>query len=143
MRVSADDYERMRAWFACIIPFVSSSGAPSGDAGPLKTLDWMAERSPAKARQGLSMAVNDIVEQTIGWSPEAVAEIDRRLCDAGVPTLSEVRVKFSRAVSRVLRRGEIRDDVEYYAVRNAAELDGEDRDRLWHLLARYEERSAP
>src|SRR3954462_12188786 len=112
------------------------------DAGPLASLDAIAARSPARARQGLSMAINDVIEMTDGWPKEQVASIDLALTKAGLPSLSEMRKRFSKAVERAVRRGRIKDDVEYYAVRNAAELLDDSQQPLWLLLAAYERSAA-
>ena len=139
MKVQASDYDRMRAWFAHMIPLLFPLELIGGDAHPLAVLDAMAERSPAKAREGLSMAINDFIEMTDGWPATNVAALDLELEEAGLPSLSEVRTRFSRSVQRALRRGHIKDDVEYYAVRNAAEMPGADEAPLWKLLSAYEQ----
>jgi hypothetical protein len=142
MKVQAQDYDRMRAWFAHM---VSATFPPDGfrrDDGPLASLDAVAARFPARARQGLSMAINDLIEMTDGWPKEQVASTDLALTKAGLPSLSEMRKRLSKAVQRAVRRGRIKDDVEYYAVRNAAELSGDGQQPLWLLLAAYEPSTA-
>jgi len=88
------------------------------------------------------MAINDVIEMTDGWPKEQVASIDLALTKAGLPSLSEMRKRFSKAVERAVRRGRIKDDVEYYAVRNAAELLDDSQQPLWLLLAAYERSAA-
>jgi hypothetical protein len=139
VRIAAEDYQRMRAWFAAVAADVFPN-APS-DAGPLAALDAIAARSPAGAREGLSMAIGDIVEMTGAWPAEKVAALDRSLESQGLPSLSEVRARFSKAVASALRRGRIKDEVEYHALRNAAEMRGGGEEQLWALLAAYEERA--
>lgn len=84
------------------------------------------------------MAINDIVEMTDAWPRERVAATDLSLQERGLPTLTDMRNRFSKLVQRAVRRGSIKDEVEYYAVRNAAEL-MEEREPLSHLLVAYEE----
>jgi hypothetical protein len=139
MRIGADDYERMRAWFETIAPELFAD-LPA-EADPLAALDSLAATSPARAREGLAMAVGDIVEMTHAWPRAKVAALDARLRSKGLPTLTEIRARFSRAVARALRRGRISDEAEYHALRNAAEFDSAQSDALWALLADYEERS--
>jgi hypothetical protein len=136
MKISGEDYDRLRAWFAVVSrEALGDHITPATD--PVAALDELASSSPSKARQGLSMAIGDLVELTSGWSADQIAAIDKRLSAEQLPTLSEIRAKFSRAVQRVLRRGQIESDVEYHAVRNAAELSS-DADELWKLLAAHE-----
>lgn len=86
------------------------------------------------------MAIGDTIEQTDGWLPEKVATLDQHLMKEGLPTLTEMRLRFSKVIRRVVSRGSINNDVEYYAVRNAAELGREGGEALWPLLAAYEGR---
>jgi len=138
MKVQPHDYDRMRAWFAHMVSTTFPSDTIAPDTGPLASLDAIAARSPARARQGLSMAINDLIEMTNGWPTEQVASTDIALVKASLPSLSEMRQRFSKAVQRAVRRGRIKDDVEYYAVRNAVELSGDGQGPLWSLLAAYE-----
>jgi hypothetical protein len=84
------------------------------------------------------MAIGDTIEMTEGWPLARVAEIDRLLASDGLPTLTEMRVRFSKIIRRVLTRGSIKNEVEYYALRNAAELTREGAEELWSLLSAYE-----
>lgn len=137
MRVQVQDYERMRAWFAYMSQETFPAELMSPEVEPMAHLDQLASRSPAQARAGLSMAINDIVEMTDDWTQERISSVDLTLQQQGLPTLTEMRGRFSKLVQRAVRRGSIKDDVEYYAVRNAANLaEGE---RLWPLLSAYEE----
>ena len=87
------------------------------------------------------MAINDTIEMTSDWAEERVVATDLSLQRADLPSLTEMRGRFSKVVQRAVRRGSIKDDVEYCAVRNSVELTEEGRDQLWKLLAAYEERS--
>jgi hypothetical protein len=86
------------------------------------------------------MAIGDLVEATSRWSAEQVEEVNLRLAQAGLPSLSIVRTRFSKIVQGVVRRGKINNDTEYYAVRNAAEFADGAAPSLWPLLTSYEER---
>ena len=87
------------------------------------------------------MSIGDMVEMTQFWPLEKVAALDDRLRSERLPTLSEIRVRFSKSIGRALRRGRIKDDTEYYAVRNAAEMQEDRQADLWALLAAYEARA--
>ena len=132
----------MRAWFARIAHEAFPAELMSSDADPLAALDQLATRSPAKAREGLTIAINDLIEMTDGWPQERVAATDVGLLRDDLPSLTEMRGRFAKAVQRAVRRGRIKDDVEYYAVRNAVELAEDQREPLWNLLAVYEENAA-
>lgn len=140
MKMQVQAFERKRAWFAYMTRETFPAELMSPEADPIAHLDRLSSHSPAKAREGLSMAINEIIEMTDDWSQERVAATDTALQQRDLPTLTEMRGRFSKLVQRAVRRGSIKDEVEYYSVRNAAELaDGE---QLWLLLATYEERLA-
>ena len=88
------------------------------------------------------MAINDTIELTECWPIEKVEATDHLLDLDDLPTLTEMRLRFSKVIRRVVARGNIKNDVEYYAVRNAAELAHEGQKALWELLGAYEERAA-
>jgi hypothetical protein len=111
------------------------------DIDPVRMLDEFASNSPSKARQGLAMAIGDIIEFSDTWSVERVAAVDRLLEREKLPTLSEIRLRFSKLIHRVVTRGKIKNEVEYYALRNAVES-AQGTDRLWELLKAYEEQTA-
>ena len=137
MKVQPEEFGQMREWFA----LVSQKALPPqlmAKAQPTAQLDQLAEGSPAKAREGLAMAIADLVEMTAGWSGQDVQAVDAALLEKQLPTLTEMRVRFSKAVGRVIRRGRINSEAEYHAVRNAAELTGRSDGPLWKLLAAYE-----
>jgi hypothetical protein len=138
MKVDAGNYEQMRAWFARLVPATFPADLLTAENDPVDCLDKIADRTPAKARSGLSVAINDVIEATDGWPYEKVESLDRLLEQERLPTLSEMRLRFSKVVRRVVARGSIKDEVEYHAVRNAAELQHDDAEALWKLLAAYE-----
>jgi hypothetical protein len=70
------------------------------------------------------------------------AAFDDELAREGLPSLSAMRTQFSKVIRRVVGRGSINNDVEYYAVRNAVEVADGERGPLWKLLSAYEQRLA-
>jgi hypothetical protein len=132
MKVEPQDYERMRAWMAV----VGSEVFPGSNA--VQELDRIAAKSPANARKGLAMAIGDLVDFTSDWMTERATVLDADLRAKGLPTLAEIRAVFSRDIQRIVRRGQIRNEVEYYAIKNAADFPGGDQERLWDLLEAYE-----
>ncbi len=140
MRIAASDYERMRAWFALVVPRVFPLELLKPETDPVVALDVIATRSMAKARQGLAVAIGDLVEMASGVDESSIAALDVELSAAGLPAFAEARALFSKGVQRVMRRGRIEDEDEHYAVRNAAEMPGADLEKLRALLGEYEVR---
>lgn len=70
----------------------------------------------SKAFVGLRQAANDTVEATSHWNSEAKAAIDEACRAAGVISLSEVTRRYSASYKRILKRGFIKNETEYYVV---------------------------
>lgn len=142
MKVDAQNYDQMRAWFARLVSETLPASLLTPENDPVGCLDGLASSSPAKAREGLAMAISDTIEATEGWPVEKVAAIDNQLELEGLPSLTAMRLRFSKVIRRVVARGTIKNEIEYHAVRNAAELASDGQEGLWKLLAAYEERAA-
>ncbi len=139
-----DDYERLKGFVGrCFDRLIARSGDIDPDAHPLAVLAKMESTAPRRARQGLTMAINDCLERSAGLSPAEVRAFDADLASQGLPTLSELRLRFWRRIHAVLKRGRIRSEVEYYAIKNAADVAqaDEERARLWALIEDYERRA--
>lgn len=140
MKINADNYEQMRAWFARLVPETLPIELLTPDNDPVSCLDRLAVQSLAKARSGLASAIGDTIEATGRWPRDRVAAIDKELVGEGLPSLTAVRLRFSKVIHRVIGRGSIKNDGEYYAVRNDVELGHDDQEPLWKLLSDYEAR---
>ena len=145
-RIEQQEYLRLKgflgAWDAKVLR-ADTPDLPEAHR-PVAPLEQIEKLGMAKARAGLLMAINDIVEMTLCWSPEEVAETDRELRASGIPTLSEVRARYARRLSRLLNRGSIRNEVEYYLGKGVLDgapdaLDDASRAKLSELVAAFEE----
>jgi hypothetical protein len=138
MQIEPTEYERLRSWLHYMVPKVFPAELLNAETDPVVVLDRMASKSPGRARQGLRMAIGDVVEITGGWSAAELEHCDSELSGKGLPTLTDVRACFSKAVRRVVRRGRIRSEEEFYALRNAVDQQGINADALAPLLEAYE-----
>ena len=141
MPIAKEDYEQLRNWFAIVFDFEPRPYV-TPETHPIACLTAIEARWPAKARAGLEMAINDTIEEADAWSEEKIRQLDSSLDEQHLPTFTAMRQRFSRDISRILRRGSINNDVEYYSARNALELfTDNDRQRLSDVLADYERKS--
>ena len=138
MEIETSEYVSLRAWLNHMVPKLFPSDQLTPDTHPIAVLDRLAVKSPTKVRNGLEMAIGDVVEFTSDWSDSDVTKCNLELLQSGLPTLSEVRARFSKLVQRVVRRGHIKSDNEFYALRNAVEQQGTNSENLWQLLEAYE-----
>ncbi|WP_103716259.1 hypothetical protein [Bosea psychrotolerans] len=140
MSIKAEEFDDLRAWCALMIELAIPlpPGLPL-EAHPITLLDAMANKAPSRARQGLAMAIGDLVEATAHLAPADIANVDAHFSKANLPTLSTIRLRFQRQINGILRRGAVRNEVEYHALRNVAEsaIDEGDQRRLWALLDAY------
>jgi hypothetical protein len=93
------------------------------------------------------MAVNDLVEMSLPWSAEQVEQTDRELGALGVLTLSELRARYTRRLSRLVNRGSIRNEIEYRLAKGVLDgspetLDDAAQAKLAELVMAYEETGA-
>ncbi|MGK9164937.1 hypothetical protein KXR53_01495 [Inquilinus limosus] len=144
MTSAKDDYEarkRFMGWF----PERYMNINPDAPDHPLKVLARFEATAPSKARKGLDMAINDCVEMAEGFRPDQMRAADEELAGMGLPTLSALRLKRNRHLKAVLKRGSIRTEVEYYALKDMADsaIHEDERAQLWRLLEEFEERARP
>lgn len=65
-------------------------------------------------RVGARLAVQDLLESSRFFTAAQVREADRRLEASGAETLSAVRRRIWRTIPKLLERGRIRTEAEYY-----------------------------
>lgn len=108
---------------------------------PMNVLKTLEVESPRKAQAGLKMFANDIIEMSSHFSQERIAQIDQELLAKGLVSLSELRYRFSKRLIALLKRGEIRNEIEYYMCKGIADnavLSSEDSEIVERMLASYE-----
>ena len=118
-KLSIEDYERLKIFFACYVDWFipANEKSQNPEDHPLIFLKKIEKTSLSNAKKGLQQAVNDTVEATAKWQPEAVAEADARFAAAGTFTLSEIRRRYSKKYLQILKRGVIRSETEYYLIK--------------------------
>lgn len=109
-------YERERRFFVLYDRLILTPKL-GFESTAISALEIFEKESMAKARKGLSMAINDSLEDTDSWPIDAVREFDRILTENGAATLTELRVKYSKKYRKILKKGSIRSEVEYYLIK--------------------------
>ena len=74
------------------------------------------QHGKSRALEGLRQAANDIIEELSDKQATGVAALDEALRASGLITASEVRRRYASAYKRILKRGTIRNDTEYYLI---------------------------
>jgi hypothetical protein len=125
------------------------SGPPSQlCAGLREGLEHLERTKPRGWRSGLRQGVQDLLEMSRDMNQAEVRVADAALSRAGAPTLSTLRLEIWRTIPRILSRGRIKTEAEYYLLveRLNDEADDQftphDRERLASIIAEFEERRA-
>ncbi|MBC2776200.1 hypothetical protein [Parasphingopyxis marina] len=143
VRVTNDNYAQLKQVFGWMTE--NALPLPPGfplDAHPIAALELSEVTSPARARQGLAMALGDLLEATENLEAKRIGIIDQALEEQSLPTWSSIRLKFSRKLQAILARGRVRSETEYYALRNVVEsMEPEMRVTAWAMLSDFEERN--
>lgn len=108
----------------------------------------VAEYGKSKALDGLKQAVNDTVEELVDQPPDYIETLDKSLREAGLLTFSEVRRRYASSYKRILKRGSIKNDTEYYLIAGVladftTSADDDERATLEQLVSAYEREVEP
>ena len=101
------------------------------------------EYGKSKALDGLKQAVNDTVEELVDQPQNFIENLDASLREAGLLTFSEIRRRYASSYKRVLKRGSIKNDTEYYLIVGVladftTSADDDERATLGRLVSNYE-----
>jgi predicted ATPase len=120
--------------------YLKAEGLPP-DKQPIASLEAL-EKSMKMAFDGLRQAINDCVEMSLHFDHAEVAKLDSELRSRGIVTLSELRRQYSKSYKKIMKRGQITNEAEYYLVRNVlydpTEKNPEECKLLEKLVSEYE-----
>lgn len=139
------EYQEQKAFLAYFADRYLNMEGLEANHRPIAALEELERVRPEKASEGLRMAINDCLEISRRWPAERVRAVDREMQLAGVLTLSESRRRYSGAYSKILERGKITSDVDYYLVKGirdsgSPDVSAKEMATLDQLLHAYEER---
>ena len=97
-----------------------------------------------RALVGARQAVNDAIESLRNLSRQDLVALDAKLQATGAVALTEMRRRYSIEYKRVLKRGRIRSETEFYLVKGildscAGSLDQAEQATISSLLLRFEQ----
>jgi len=109
---------------------------------PIASLEALEKKGMKAALKGLRQAINDCVERSFHFDRAEVERLDSDLRRRGIVTLSELRRRYSKSYAKIMKRGQIKNETEYYLVRNVlydpTEKAPEERKLLEDLISDYE-----
>lgn len=144
-KVTEANYAEVKSFVAAFLeclPWISIVGK---EHHPIVLLESTERTSMSQARRGLEMMLNDMLEMSQSFSPAEAKEIDAELVSKGLASLSDMRRRYGSHFRRILKRGRILTDEEYYLMAGAMasardELTEEEATRLDAMLCRFEPR---
>ena len=87
--------------------------------------------------------MGDLLEETQDLSVEVVRSADQQLAEAGLPTLTQVRLQFWKRIHAIMDRGRVRSELEYHLMKNVADgADEPQRAKAWAIIGAYELKSS-
>ena len=135
------DYQALKA---CCIHILSLSLPPDLVDAFRQNMVQQEAKSAARARSGILMVINDCLEASSDFRGAELQALDQNLAALNLPTLSALRGRFWKRVAAAIKRGKIRNDTEYYAIRNVVETPQFEpqSEAIWAMLTAYEERDS-
>jgi hypothetical protein len=113
-------------------------------AAKYRPAESLLTTAQAATHEGLRDAISDCMDMSLQFTPMEVAKFDSELRLNDIPSLSELRRRFSRTYARVLKRDRIEDETEYFLLRNVLFDPGEkaegEREQLERLIAAFEKK---
>jgi hypothetical protein len=148
----AVEYRELRAFALALAEYVDRRyplpGGLSLAQGLADGLSGAEKLSSSRQLQSVRMAVADMLEMTRDLSAEGLRDVEAWLAAKRVASLAQTRERIWRRVPKILKRGYIRDDAEYYLLNERLNdvgptgLNGADREQAGHIVAAYESKRA-
>jgi hypothetical protein len=135
------EYATMKAFLSFYTDRFFSLETLSPEKRPIACLEILEKKGTKTALRGLRMAINDCVEMSFRLDHPQVEKLDSELRKLGIVTLSELRRRYSKGYAKIMKRGWIKNETEYYLVRNVlddpTEKTVEERELLQKILSDY------
>jgi hypothetical protein len=148
----AVEYLELRAFALALAEFVDRrTPLPGGVSLAQGLTDGLAGAqrfSSSRQLQSVKMAVADMLEMTRDLSAEGLSEVEAWLAANRVASLARTRERIWQRVPKILKRGYIRDEAEYYQLGERLNdvgpsgLSGADREQASQIVAAYESKRA-
>lgn len=140
------EYAELRAYLDFVATHIMGID-PSASHHPTNTGERIVEQfGMSRALEGLKQAVHDTVEGLGHGSLEEVRRLDEALRARNIVTFSEVRRRYATSYKRILKRGRITNETEYYLIAGiladtSSGVNEDERNVLARFAAAFEERS--
>jgi hypothetical protein len=83
---------------------------------PIALVEALEKKNTKMALNGLRQAINDCIEMSRHWEIKEVIDIDTEFRNLDIVTLSELRRRHSKDYAKIIKRGKINNETEYYII---------------------------
>jgi len=117
---------------------------PTDPVNPTNVLQEIVQKfGRSKALEGLRQATNDILEELSRRPAPVIEAFDSSLRSVGIVTISELRRRYASSYKRIVKRGFIKTETEYYLLNGivvdlTSAVTSSERSELQQLLEAYE-----
>ncbi|MGH8491836.1 MAG: hypothetical protein ACRERR_01835 [Moraxellaceae bacterium] len=134
------EYEELHGFLRFYLVELKGVSGAEYDQG---TIDIAEKFGRSKALVGLRQAINDIFEELSDANSEVIALLDQTLSAKGLVLFSELHRRYSNQYKRLIKRGAIRNDTEFYLASGivcdlTASISSEERAKLQFMMEAYE-----
>jgi len=141
------EYDRLHKFFSEMWLYLIEQNPSLAESARLhdpRVVKWAGGPRFSEFFSGLRQGISDLLEMTKDFNKNEVSALDSRLKEAGLASLTEMRSKIWKTIPKILRRQRIRNDDEYYLLKEKVIglgdtiLDDKARRLADHLLQEYE-----
>jgi len=145
LKITNDNYLFYKQIAEVIWKFISAKNpyTITEEADPVNMLNKSERDSQAKARTGLKLMLDELFSMLDDAGPEELAELEAELQKAELPSLNELLAEVKQVPAKVLKRGKIRNEREWYVItellsRIDAPISAAEREKLGQLCVTFE-----
>jgi hypothetical protein len=134
-------YEDLKRFFAIYVDTMLDLSGLAEEHHPMAVLAAMEKQAPSRAKEGLRIALSDVIAALEHASVDELALLTTQLEAANAPSIAAVRALVSKRVAKVLRRGTIINETEFYMMKEVLDDHGvpeEERRIIEAMLDRFE-----
>jgi hypothetical protein len=135
-----NNYDSLREWYRVALDIIWRIPPNMTSVSPFVSLIRFEEEGNGRAVKPLAGGIADTIAMSSRFAGSDLAAVDREFSSRGLPTLSELRILYRKELKKIIGRGEILDDDEYYVVREARDAisNADAVKQIDELIANYE-----
>lgn len=140
-RVIENDYQTYRRWFERALDLVWQMPAQlRAKTDPMAELAKAEAVSRKRAITSLYAGMRDTIAITDRYSAGELQSLDERFQEESLPSMTSVRTVFDRTIGKILDRGVIASEDEFYSLKSLEDctLSDDVRSEVQRLLGDYE-----